>query len=577
MRFFEIKTNLFEISMAPKSLIRAAQGVPNALVGFEFELYFPSLVEIQDPRMLSTADNIPTSFRDISNFFLGRADANIDPEISVRIADARRALKRMHIDIQHKDLIKAWKVLGRKAIKKRNSMLKPKQVKAYYEAFLNRLLAEAPLLNDFYLNDTQFYLIQDYFLDVFLKLPENKEIADKLILTEHDFLKHLNKTFRQLSKEYDIPWPTHHNISKEEIAASFSKAIGKNVKNGSGYHSVERDNDSYIMEPDGSLQSPVNFRDYGLEFVSPPLTLEEAAQDLKKVLEWASENKCYTNSSTGLHMNVSVGDTPFAQKTFDYLKLLLFLGDRFILEKFGRIFNGYADQTSRKVATQFGRLDDSDVLSSLDYLKNGLVGKASEALTNISNDKYNSVHVHYEKGYVEFRGPGGNWLGHDYSELMLTALRCVIAMDAACSPEKYKKEYTKKIYKFLSDYTSFFINKKDILSLFSAYSSGFVSRNTLKTELVKRSKTKKQKVNSEIKWDLKGMFMADLINYRDQNGVGSPNYDAAHLEFMRRRGIAHNMISAGSGLYDSIEEWDRQTANNLGISVSDLRVDYAPV
>jgi hypothetical protein len=44
----------------------------------------------------------------------------------------------------------------------------------------------------------------------------------------------------------------------------------------------------------------------GLEFVSPPLPIEELLSDLNKVKAWADKTGCYTNDSTGLHINVSV-------------------------------------------------------------------------------------------------------------------------------------------------------------------------------------------------------------------------------------------------------------------------------
>jgi hypothetical protein len=46
---------------------------------------------------------------------------------------------------------------------------------------------------------------------------------------------------------------------------------------------------------------------------------------------------------------------------------------------------------------------------------------------------------------VEFRGPGGDWLGQNFDKIEETLYRTVVALDAATDPEKYRKEYLKKL------------------------------------------------------------------------------------------------------------------------------------
>jgi hypothetical protein len=94
----------------------------------------------------------------------------------------------------------------------------------------------------------------------------------------------------------------------------------------------------YVVEPDGSL-NPNNDDDLGLEFVSPPLPIDEMLSDLEKVKAWAKQRGCYTNSSTGLHINISVPN--FDPAKLDYVKLALLLGDKYVLDQFGRSSNTY--------------------------------------------------------------------------------------------------------------------------------------------------------------------------------------------------------------------------------------------
>jgi hypothetical protein len=107
-----------------------------------------------------------------------------------------------------------------------------------------------------------------------------------------------------------IHWPHYTSslaggTSVEDIADDFSKAVGRPTRASSGYHasSVERPapgKNFYIVEPDGSLE-PDGSGDAGLEFVSPPLPIDDIMSDLNKVKVWADRMGCYTNESTGLH------------------------------------------------------------------------------------------------------------------------------------------------------------------------------------------------------------------------------------------------------------------------------------
>ena len=116
--------------------------------------------------------------------------------------------------------------------------------------------------------------------------------------------------------------------------------IGREVYSSTGYHDGPRENDAYTIEPDSSLDDKdykKNDEDAGLEFISPPLPIDEALADVKKIKKWADEKGAYTTEKTGLHMNVSVPG--FDPENLDYVKLALLLGDKYLLERFGRSAN----------------------------------------------------------------------------------------------------------------------------------------------------------------------------------------------------------------------------------------------
>ena len=110
-------------------------------------------------------------------------------------------------------------------------------------------------------------------------------------------------------REYTISWPYYtapeSNVNINQVGDDFSDAIGRPVNASDRYHGGRREAGRYVVEPDGSLD-PDSDDDQGLEFVSPPLPIDEMLSDLNKVRAWAKQKGCYTNDSTGLHINISV-------------------------------------------------------------------------------------------------------------------------------------------------------------------------------------------------------------------------------------------------------------------------------
>ena len=219
------------------------------------------------------------------------------------------------------------------------------------------------------------------------------------------------------------------------------------------------------MDPDDS-------DDVGLEFVSPPLPLEEMFSDLDKVKAWADKTGCYTNKSTGLHINVSVPE--FSVDNLDYIKLALLMGDKYVLEQFDRLGNTYAKSAMDKIIDRVRqRPEDAEML--LVKMKEGLGKLATKVIHSGATDKYTSINT--KTGYVEFRSPGGDWLGDKFfNQIKPTLTRFVVALDAAMDPQKYRDEYLKKLYKLLQPKS-----KDDTLSYFAKYAAGEMPKAALKS------------------------------------------------------------------------------------------------
>jgi hypothetical protein len=121
---------------------------------------------------------------------------------------------------------------------------------------------------------------------------------------------------------------------------------------------------------------------------------------------------------------------------------------------------------------------EPELLSFFDEMRKGLSVEAAKLIHSGNTSKYVSINT--KEGYIEFRSPGGDWLNEDIPKLENTLLRFVVALDAACDPQKYRTEYLKKLYKLLKPTT-----KGDALDVFAKYSSGQLQKQDLITLLKK--------------------------------------------------------------------------------------------
>lgn len=214
--------------------------------------------------------------------------------------------------------------------------------------------------------------------------------------------------------------------------------------------------------------------DEGVEIISPPLTLDEMKHDLNKIVTWAKRKKAYTNASTGLHMNISLPN--YSDTSVDFIKLVLFLGDEHVLDVFNRIGNSYAVSALEKLKARV-KYNPDRTAAILRRLKLGLHSSAQTILKTELLQQDKKISINIKKNYVEFRSPGGDWLNMDINILISTLERFIYALDIACSPEKYKKEYSKKLYKLLSpiendmdlEMLSFFISGQYPISVIKKY------------------------------------------------------------------------------------------------------------
>jgi hypothetical protein len=319
-----------------------------------------------------------------------------------------------------------------------------------------------------------------------------------------------------VANNFGLDWPymtgggnsNNGSRSWDEIGDELSAVVGMPVKVSSNYHSTPRKEGQWIIEPDGSLDPDDKSEEAGLEIVSPPMPLLMAIAKLKEVVDWANNpngGNAYTNSSTGLHMGVSL---PTRGGDVDYVKLILFMGDKYVLDTFGREANSFTASALGKLQQNIkgGKSDPAGVIK---LLKHGLTELAYKELQKgVGTSKYTSAHL--QNGYIEFRSPGGDWLAKADEEIGVlenTMMRFARAMQIAGDPSAERAEYAKKLYKLV---TSDNDQYADQLRLFSEFSAGTIDQEQLKKRWAEKTIGKQKEINQ--RWKL----------YQKVNGTWTP-------------------------------------------------------
>ncbi len=499
---------LDEINMSPTSLRQLAAGI-NAKAGMEFEMIVPNVANDEDGDYEADydMDERVHSISQIIDFFEGGDSPNSRRELD-RLSDqlydafyewSATAIDEMwsrdgeswcrdwiennewdedekireHLESMglSEDQIDDAMEAGRRApiFSKSSEQQAAREADDNYNNYL-----EASDAADEELDELAASMAQDYGSAAHDAFVEDNQGS----LDEADFLRDEYRYMSDIESNFDIRWPHYRSMNDGEadiasVADEFESAVGRSVNWSSSYHGGRRDGTSYVVEPDGSLDAD-DSSDSGLEFVSPPLPITELISDLDKVAKWAGKYGCYTNDSTGLHINVSIGDGDFSK--LDYVKLALLLGDEYILKTFGRQGNTYCKSAMKIVRDRITERPE-DAQAMLQKMKSKLDDLATKVIHSGVTHKYTSINT--KEGYVEFRSPGGDWLGEyaeDPGKITNTLLRFVVALDAAMDPEKYRQEYLKKLYTILQPKAH-----NDTLAYFAQFAAGAMPKAALKS------------------------------------------------------------------------------------------------
>jgi hypothetical protein len=419
---------LIEYKISPSVLINKAYNI-SALVGIECEMCVPNVIEKSRKKDYSKDERCIDIYSIINFFSIGNYNS------SYIIKHLEKTLTYDYDkwwDDKNED---DWYSYGKSEVidnYEKNSDLPE-----------NELADEVDMLND-ERGDTYKELKKDWL--------DNNTWYNKDRF-ENEWLENIGlRNMSDVKEEYDLEWVYYRedyddNINFDKVSSSFQKVTGIVPTISQTYHGVERTNSRYIIEPDSSILCDSD-KDAGLEFISPPISFSEMVIYLQKIFNWAKHYGCYTNESTGLHINVSL--TNFNKANLDYLKLLLLLGDKYVLSQFNRLACRYCESSLDKLFYSLNKSNDfiNHILNNFKKNFDDTARSLSKMYT--AHNKYSSVNI--KDNYIEFRSVGGNWLNYNIQFLESTMARFIVILDAACNPTKLKQLYLKKLYILLSPY-----------------------------------------------------------------------------------------------------------------------------
>ena len=356
------------------------------------------------------------------------------------------------------------------------------------------------------------------------------------MMEQHDERQWLRQAYGYMSdiaNEFELMWPymteqggNAGSRSPDEIKSSLAATVNMRVKMSTGYHNIRREPGLWIIEGDSSIH-PDDSIDAGFEVVSPEQTLSKTLSDMDKVMDWARDIGGYTNGSTGLHMNISI---PHRGADVDYVKLLLFMGDQHVLEQFGRTAVHFCSSSMGKLAEHVASAKKAGlkkIPDAFELMRKNLIELATRNFLHGEGgrNKYQSAHVHRDdKGkpsYIEFRGPGGDYLDKSNEELNTTFLRLARAMQIAGDPSAERQEYGKKLYKLLAPE-----GDSAMMKMFASYSAGGITGEQLKNEWASKVLHATDPRDTSVRtWEIFDERRPDeVLGQVDANIYDMPNY-----------------------------------------------------
>lgn len=332
-----------------------------------------------------------------------------------------------------------------------------------------------------------YYSNERWFTDT---KEELTELAEQHILDGYSY------SMSDIRDDTDLDWPmvVNDDFIGQSTSRNYRPLISRfmNETDGFGYDARQEADGQYDIwnfTSDSSLPE-----DTGVEIISPVMPLSKLIEIIPKFFDWVADNGGAAigdnevnveESGTGFHMNISFPN--YSIDNLNYVKYALFLGDKYLLEQFGRYGNRYTVSAIDDL-TRFVNPDNvASVTSAMQGLYTGFdnLYSALDSSAKKLVDKgafRKMVSINPKANWVEIRSAGNEDYFSDPVKLQQSLSRAAYALSIALDPEAEKREFAKKLYQLLSGYSFTNSQNIDLLKIFALYASGnMVDKNTMRT------------------------------------------------------------------------------------------------
>jgi len=238
---------------------------------------------------------------------------------------------------------------------------------------------------------------------------------------------------------------------QEEVADYLTDWTDKNsqyqVVQAGEYHSRAGDTtqDYWRVEDDSSIQTDGT----GSEIISPVYsTPRKMLEEMKSLFAWLENQDVDTNSSTGLHVTMSLDSEE--KEEINPVKLAVLLGDKYLLSTFGRENNSYAKSQYKNLEKLGHKLKANPDAKTIEQIEDILS-------SGISRDKFSSINfkgdsdIRTGNQLIEFRIGGGNDYHRDFPKVAKAVIRYATTMQSAYSDKLYTRDYATALYRLINN------------------------------------------------------------------------------------------------------------------------------
>jgi hypothetical protein len=197
---------------------------------------------------------------------------------------------------------------------------------------------------------------------------------------------------------------------------------------------------------DGSLRG----EGVPIEIVSPVYSVGEGLAKLDQTFRFMAKNGITTNSTTGLHVTMSIKEK--SARDFDFLKMAIFYDETNVIKQFNREDNDYCqllrDKMQNLIGKNFSDLtkNKKEIGQILDILQ-----RAGDSFRfELETHKYFTIRPK-PNGLFEFRAIGGSNYEYRYPDIHKNILAMANIMLIGSDRTLYAEEYVKKVFDMLNN------------------------------------------------------------------------------------------------------------------------------